>query len=332
VLLASILADDNESHGLASITTEEDAADLVRRLLAHPTPRLLVRVDKTRGSDGEPLRRGGRFVLAPTRGAAALTFDPEARYAWLYSGPPSRWASWAGPGLVLTVLAVVLFPVWPTALKIGVWYVAVTLLLALLGLLFVRYSLALVAWVAGWELWLFPRLFDDTAGFRDSFRPVVSAARAPSAGAHPWLRVGMLLALVAFVAWASQAPQEVEAFVATQRQLVDDLYSGALLADVSATAEETAAARERKGSGAFAARRDRQRLQPLSEVLADLDERDRAGPADGGAHTTVEGEAAPTEAPAGAAGVAETPEAGAGDSETVAEEKDKAEDKDESEL
>jgi len=80
-----------------------------------------------------------------------------------------------GIGLVAIVLAGVMFPLWPTSLRIGVWYLSVAVL-GLIGLFFglaifrlIFYVITIV--VAKPGIWIFPKLFDDV-GFVDSFIPL----------------------------------------------------------------------------------------------------------------------------------------------------------------
>lgn len=99
----------------------------------------------------------------------------EFHYIWFYEGAQWRQKLYAG-GALLGVIAVVLFPLWPYALRRGVWYLSMGCV-GLLGLFFalaiVRLILFLVTIVTGPKpgIWLFPNLFEDV-GFFDSFKPV----------------------------------------------------------------------------------------------------------------------------------------------------------------
>ncbi|KAL8735102.1 MAG: hypothetical protein Q9181_002920 [Wetmoreana brouardii] len=78
----------------------------------------------------------------------------DLHYIWLYEGPQWRQKFYAAGALVL-IMAVVMFPLWPVKLRIGVWAI-----------------LFAVTWVAVPPgLWLYPNLFEDV-GFFDSFRPI----------------------------------------------------------------------------------------------------------------------------------------------------------------
>lgn len=98
----------------------------------------------------------------------------DLHYVWLYDGPQWKQKMYAAGALVL-IMAVVMFPLWPIKLRIGVWYLSMVML-GLIGLFFAmaifRFILFAVTWFAVPPgLWLYPNLFEDV-GFFDSFRPV----------------------------------------------------------------------------------------------------------------------------------------------------------------
>jgi len=98
----------------------------------------------------------------------------ELYYAFFYE--PRTWTqTFMAVGLVVALLMVVMFPLWPPMLRLGVWYLSMGCL-GLIGLFFVmsvfRLILFLVTCVAVPPgLWLYPNLFEDV-GFFDSFRPL----------------------------------------------------------------------------------------------------------------------------------------------------------------
>lgn len=63
--------------------------------------------------------------------------------------------------------------------KVWLWYVSVTLLSFMLGFLLLRFLAFLLVWVAGYEFWFLPNLFDESLSFVDSFKPVRTPAPAP---------------------------------------------------------------------------------------------------------------------------------------------------------
>lgn len=52
------------------------------------------------------------------------------------------------------------------------WYLSVTLLVIMVTFLTIRCLLFFFAWIAGYEFWVLPRLFDETLAFAESFTPV----------------------------------------------------------------------------------------------------------------------------------------------------------------
>lgn len=98
----------------------------------------------------------------------------DLHYVWLYEGPQWRQKLYAG-GALAAIMAVVMFPLWPIKLRIGVWYLSMAML-GLLGLFFAMAIFRLLlfcitVFTIKPGLWLYPNLFEDV-GFFDSFRPV----------------------------------------------------------------------------------------------------------------------------------------------------------------
>lgn len=99
---------------------------------------------------------------------------PDLHYVWLYEGPQWKQKLYAG-GALAAILLVVMFPLWPVKLRIGVWYLSMGGL-GLIGLFFAMAIFRLILFCATVftvppGLWLYPNLFEDV-GFFDSFRPV----------------------------------------------------------------------------------------------------------------------------------------------------------------
>jgi len=100
-------------------------------------------------------------------------FDPEGFYIITYEG---------GTGLqhfllaliILGVLLVCLFPVWPMWAKIGVWYLSVIFLFLYFGVLILRMLVFTAFWIVGFDFWIFPNINDEYCGFLDSFQPLYS--------------------------------------------------------------------------------------------------------------------------------------------------------------
>jgi translocation protein SEC62 len=101
-------------------------------------------------------------------------FDPMMHYVWFYEGPQWKQKALAA-GVVVLIMAVVMFPLWPIMLRQGVWYLSVGMM-GLIGLFFLMAIFRLILFCATYfvvppGLWLYPNLFEDV-GFFDSFRPL----------------------------------------------------------------------------------------------------------------------------------------------------------------
>jgi translocation protein SEC62 len=141
------------------------------------------------------------------------------------------WSNIATVAVIAVVIGFTLLPIWPEAAKKVLWYCSVTFLIATLVFCLFRFVAFLVLWLLGYEFWIFPRLFDESLSFQDSFKPVYSFERG-SAG-QGYYRIAVVVLLAAFVYWASTQPTEFDGFIQAQKDFIDDLYSGNLLADVS---------------------------------------------------------------------------------------------------
>jgi translocation protein SEC62 len=135
-------------------------------------------------------------------------------------------------GLVIfAVIGFTLLPIWPDAAKKVLWYFSVTFLIGTFAFCLFRFVAFLVLWLFGYEFWIFPRLFDESLSFQDSFKPVYSFDKG-TAG-QGYYRIALLLGLIGFGYWAYSQPTEFDGFLQAQKDFVDDLYTGKLLADVA---------------------------------------------------------------------------------------------------
>lgn len=98
----------------------------------------------------------------------------DLHFIWLYEGSQIKTKLYAAGALAI-VFAIVMFPLWPMKMRLGVWYLSMGML-GLVGLFFamaifrlILFAITMFAVPPG--LWLYPNLFEDV-GFFDSFRPV----------------------------------------------------------------------------------------------------------------------------------------------------------------
>lgn len=110
-------------------------------------------------------------VIAPQQ-----TFEDEEYFMWFYSPVPMM-LYLKGAGILLAVVALIAFPLWPFRARKLAWmaslwalvFVGLMIVLAIIRL--ILFCITLVALRPG--IWLFPNLFADV-GFIDSFRPLYS--------------------------------------------------------------------------------------------------------------------------------------------------------------
>ena len=167
------------------------------------------------------------FLLQMTR---MRDFDEAGYFTWLYEGDTTKKNMMTG-ALVLGFLFCVCFPIWPTFLRVFVWYLSVSFLLFIFALITARGFAFLCVWILGWEFWFLPNLFDESLGFVDSFKPVISC-EPTKPGQLPY-RLGVGVAFFSFCYWAVTQPSEFDGFVSAQGDFLKDLYAGTLLSDMS---------------------------------------------------------------------------------------------------
>ena len=190
------------------------------------------------------------------------------------------WSNIATFLVIAVVIGFTLLPVWPESAKKVLWYLTCTFLIFMLTFIFLRFVAFLVMWILGYEFWVFPRLFDESLSFIDSFKPVYTFEKgSPGQG---YYRVGLIVAIIAFIYWALTQPTEFDEFVKAQKEFIDDIYSGNLLADVAAVHTQTVD-------------RAKSRIPDLEQLLRDMaaDEIEMAKEASGNGSATSSGEEEP---------------------------------------
>ena len=157
-------------------------------------------------------------------------FEESGYYTWMYSGN-MVWSNIATGLVVALVIICTLMPIWPAAAKHVLWYCSVTFLIVIFVLLTMRGLAFLFMWLLGYDFWVFPRLFDESLSFQDSFVPIYTfEAGTPGQG---YFRLGAIAVLIGFVYWACTQPTEFDGYIKAQKVFIEDLYAGNLLADVA---------------------------------------------------------------------------------------------------
>ncbi|KAL8929983.1 MAG: hypothetical protein Q9172_000215 [Xanthocarpia lactea] len=161
---------------LPSVTDATSASETFKLL---PLSLLALRVSKSDPHEGHnhgPSPKSQKRIkgLWTVKIEQQQDISDELHYVWLYEGPQWKTKLYAAGALVL-IMAVVMFPLWPMKLRIGVWYLSMGML-GLIGLFFAMAIFRAILFAVTYfavppGLWLYPNLFEDV-GFFDSFRPV----------------------------------------------------------------------------------------------------------------------------------------------------------------
>lgn len=166
----------------------------------------------------------------------------------------------------------------------ALWYLSVTFLIFTTSFCLLRWLLFLALWIVGIEFWIFPRLFDESLSFLDSFKPIYTIERGtPGQG---YYRMGLLTLVLCFVYWAYSQPTGFDELVQAQKSLIDDLYAGNLLPDAAQAAKDNMN-RMRTGS----------RVPNLEDLIKQIEHDEKeaiaeASSADDGAASQMGGETA----------------------------------------
>lgn len=156
---------------LPPINSSKDALDALRQF---PFNRFAFNVDKLPTSEAIRLGQKPAPGVPVLKVSATQDFGEDEYFVWFYE-PVKMTTYLYGIGMLAVVFAVVLFPLWPIKMRIGVWYLSMAMLGVLgafFGLAIIRLIIFCVSWAASPRtFWLFPNLFEDV-GFFDSFKPV----------------------------------------------------------------------------------------------------------------------------------------------------------------
>lgn len=172
-------------------------------------------------------------LLEPVR---SNVFADDGYYFWIYQGSTLKRNVLLGI-LITCFLSLTLFPVWPVAAKVAIWYVSVTLLVFIVGLSTVRLLVFGILYTVGIDFWILPNLFIDELSFMESITPVYSLERGTDKS--EWVyRIATLAFFIGFGIWVYNQPTDFDEFVSESKGFMDDLYAGTLLSDVAQADKE----------------------------------------------------------------------------------------------
>lgn len=143
------------------VTTQEEAVTLLNSIIPFA---FYLRVDRGQAAAAGGSTGGGGGNPKTLTLNQMQMFRAEDLYAWFYEGP--MWTTYLGGiAMVAVLLAGVMFPLWPSILRLGVWYLSIGVL-GLIGLFIVIAILRLIFYVitiivAPPGIWVFPKLFAD---------------------------------------------------------------------------------------------------------------------------------------------------------------------------
>lgn len=112
-----------------------------------------------------------RFLQPDT----SRVWSDDGLYAWVYEGSQLLTVL-MGFGILCLLFLFFLYPLWPARLRLVSWYVLM-LAVAFLGFIMVTAVVRIILFAITYfvlkpGVWLFPNLFDEEAGFIDSFIPL----------------------------------------------------------------------------------------------------------------------------------------------------------------
>jgi translocation protein SEC62 len=152
----------------------KDRASLENTFKLLPLGMLALRVSKIdphAHGGKKPKRVKGQWTVAIEKQQDA---QDDMYYVWFFEGSQVKRKVYAALAL-LVIFIIVLYPLWPLKLRLGVYYLSWGLM-GLLGLFFLMAIFRVILFCITYfavppGLWLYPNLWEDVS-FMDSFRPV----------------------------------------------------------------------------------------------------------------------------------------------------------------
>ena len=90
--------------------------------------------------------------------------------------------------IILGILTLVMFPIWPYEVKYGVWLVSLILLIIMVGLIVIRLIVYLLVVGFNYHVWIFPNLL-NSPGFLESFIPVIEISKGDKSWFNVFIRL-----------------------------------------------------------------------------------------------------------------------------------------------
>lgn len=224
-------------------------------------------------------KNGFRCIQSvPLADPNSLTFEGDNEYYIWRLQEPVFWRNVKIALMVLGILAICLFKLWPPIIRTIVWYLSLSLLLVIFGVSIIQAVVYMLAWLVGYRLWVVPN-FGETLSPFDYFTPLYTVEKTD--GGARIIRIGILGLLLAGLGYVATLDMEdFENFIRNQTKIVEDLYSGALLTDAAEAGQDfippVSAAGPfgaRYGPGRYASRR--MAIPQIEDLEKILEEEDR---------------------------------------------------------
>lgn len=111
--------------------------------------------------------------------------------------------------IIIAILAIVMFPIWPYEVKYGIWLVSLVLLIILVGIIIIRLVVYLIIVMFNYHIWIFPNFLNST-GFWDSFIPVVEISKGDKSWFNIFIRLFAVSSIMLLILHAYMNPTFID--------------------------------------------------------------------------------------------------------------------------
>lgn len=206
--------------------------------------------------------------------------------------------------VVIVILMLMCFRLWPLWLKKGIWYISFYLLVFLIATAILRLILWGILYHFGLEFWLFPNYFIDSNDPRDSFLPVYSfEVRDDAADIRSIIFRLLSGSLIVYMSYQfCQDEKNWDDLVDLSKNGLSDFYDygaefvigGNALGDNSKKNET-----EQKKEESFHEKYKRELKKDFDDLIKEEDDEDEEGPDGGSTNDTLDGVSGESENPDG---------------------------------
>ena len=156
-------------------------------------------------------RQGEKRIPNQLLPCRTYKFDKDGYYIWNPLVQQVRWQGIFLMFLVIGIIAACCFPIWPVSAKLSVWYCSVVLLCIILGVTVIRYVVFTLFFIFGYDFWIIPNMYDDRAGFWDTFSPLYFFRKRDDSLCQVSVRVVVCAFVVFCCVYTYYHPEVIEA-------------------------------------------------------------------------------------------------------------------------